>query len=438
MNDMNNLNNEQQAQQIPEAAQNEFLPRKTPKKRKSHTTAMVAGLLAGVIIVGGGAGFSGAYFGNKLRSHAVIGNNTGISNSLGGTKDPSVTSRGSSTLEDMQKDVTVPQRNLTSNVEFKTDGSYMYTRDLVNAVRDTIVYIETFADYRGKKTQIGSASGIIISKDGYIVTNNHVVEDSTSYTVKVYNTDPATGESTYEVYAAELCGTDAETDLAVIKIDAKDLQPAKLGNSDELMIGDDVVAIGNPLGYERSVSKGIISGLNRQVSDSKRGLTAIQTDAPINSGNSGGALFNAYGEVVGIVNEKRVDSYAESMGFAITINEAKSVIDDLILNGYVTGRAMLGITYVNVTEAAAVYRGDTAGWQVKEINPNMAVAQSGLTVGDTIVEIDGISVFDDDIQNVFSEKKPGDTVIVTVVRTNSMGRDKYVDIKIELSEYKGE
>lgn len=438
MNDMNNLNNEQQAQQIPEASQTGLPARKATKKRKSHTTAMVAGLLAGVIIVGGGAGFGGAYFGNKLKSHAVIGNNNSIYNSQGGTKDNTITSRGSSTLDDMQKDVTVPQRNLTSNVEFKTDGSYMYTRDLVNAVRDTIVYIETFADYRGKKVQVGSASGVIISKDGYIVTNNHVVEDSTSYTVKVYNTDPATGESTYETYDAELCGTDEDTDLAVIKIDAADLQPAKLGNSDELMIGDDVVAIGNPLGYERSVSKGIISGLNRQVSDSKRGLTAIQTDAPINSGNSGGALFNAYGEVVGIVNEKRVDSYAESMGFAITINEAKSVIDDLILNGYVTGRAMLGITYVNVTEAAALYRGDTAGWQVKSINPNMAVAESGLTVGDTIVEIDGVSVFDDDVQDIFSDKKPGDTVIVTVVRTNSMGRDKFVDIEIALSEYKGE
>ena len=93
---------------------------------------------------------------------------------------------------------------------------------------------------------------------------------------------------------------------------------------------------------------------------------------------------------------------------------------------------------MNVTEAAALYRGDTAGWQVKEINPNMAVAESGLTVGDTIVEIDGISVFDDDVQDVFSDKKPGDTVTVTVVRTNSMGRDKYVDIEIELSEYKGE
>lgn len=435
MSDMNNFNNEPQTTQFQETVQPAPPTQKPPKKRRSHTTAMVAGILAGVIIIGGGAGFGGAYFGNKVRSYAVVD----PSNPHGGTNSPNTTSRGSTaTLEEMQKDVTVPQHNLTSSVEFKTDGSYMYTRDLVNAVRDSIVSIETFVEYRGKTTQYGAASGIIISKDGYIVTNNHVVEDSTSYTVKVNTTDPTTGEAESTTYNAELCGTDADTDLAVLKIDANDLPVAKLGDSDKLMLGDDVIAIGNPLGYETSVSKGIISGLNRQVSDSKRGLTAIQTDTPINSGNSGGALFNTYGEVVGVVNEKRVDSYAESMGFAITINEAKDVIDDLISKGYVSGRAMLGITYVNVTEAAALYRGDTAGWQVKEINSNMAVAQSGLTVGDTIVEIDGKSVFEDDVQDVFSEKKPGDTVVVTVVRTNSLGRDKYVDIEIELSEYKGE
>lgn len=431
MNDMNNFNTEQQMTQYAETVQPTAPSQKPPKKRRAHTTAAVAGILAGVVIIGGGAGFGGAYFGNKLHSYAVVGGSDD-------TNSTGTTSRGNVTLDELQKDVTVPQHNLTSNVEFKTDGSYMYTRDLVNAVRDSIVSIETFVDYRGKTTQYSAASGIIISKDGYIVTNNHVVEDSTSYKVKVNTTDPTTGETESETYDAELCGTDADTDLAVLKIEANDLSVAKLGDSDELMLGDDVIAIGNPLGYETSVSKGIVSGLNRQVSDSKRGLTAIQTDTPINSGNSGGALFNTYGEVVGVVNEKRVDSYAESMGFAITINEAKAVIDDLINKGYVSGRAMLGITYVNVTEAAAIYRGDTAGWQVKEINPNMAVADSGLTVGDTIVEIDGKSVFDDDVQNVFSEKKPGDTVVVTVVRTNSLGREKYVDIEIELSEYKGD
>lgn len=438
MEDMNNFNNEfdtnaQAAQQ--QTVQPVPPTGKPPKKRKPHTTAKVAAILAGVIAVGGGAGFGGAYFANKgqVSTAAVDTSKPGQT-----SRDDNITSKeGTPTLDELQKDITVPQRNNTSGIEFKTDGTYMYTRDLVNAVRDSVVYIETFVEYRGQKTGVAAASGIIISKDGYIVTNNHVVEDSTSFTVKVNDTDPETGVSESQTYDAVLCGTDEDTDLAVLKIEATDLPAAKLGNSDELRLGDDVIAIGNPLGYETSVSKGIISGLNRQVSDSQRGLTAIQTDTPINSGNSGGALFNTYGEVVGVVNEKRVDSYAESLGFAITINEAKDVIDDLINSGYVTGRAVLGITYVNVTEAAALYRGDTAGWQVKEINADMAVSTSGLTVGDTIVEIDGKSVFDDDVMSVFTEKKPGDTVTVTVVRTDSLGREKNVDIDIVLSEYRG-
>lgn len=442
MNDINNFNNESYTNsQIP-PVQNAVQPvppsGKPPKKRKPHTTAKVAAVLAGVIAVGGGAGFGGAYFANRAQMSAVV--DTSEPGSPNDTNNGNTTSKdGTPTLDDLQKDVTVPQHTLTSGVEFKTDGTYMYTRDLVNAVRDSVVYIETFVEYRGQKTQYAAASGIIISKDGYIVTNDHVVEDSSSYTVKVNTTDPETGISESQTYDAYLCGTDADTDLAVLKIkdDVTDLPAAKLGDSDELHLGDDVIAIGNPLGYETSVSKGIISGLNRQVSDSRRGLTAIQTDTPINSGNSGGALFNTYGEVVGVVNEKRVDSYAESLGFAITINEAKDVIDDLIDKGYVSGRAMLGITYLKVSETTAAYRGETPGWQVTEINPDMAVAHSGLLVGDTIVEIDGKSVFDEDAQNVFSEKKPGDTVTITVVRTNSLGRDKNVDIEVELSEYKG-
>lgn len=439
MNDFNNgYEQSAQFQKYPGGEQPTPPSGKPPKKRKPHTTAKVAAILAGVIVVGGGAGFGGTYFANRMQSSAVVGTSTPDSKPSS-SKDNNTTSNTSApTLDEMQSGVTVPQQNLTSNVEFKTDGSYMYTRDLVNAVRDSIVYIETFVNYQGKRTQYGAASGIIISKDGYIVTNNHVVEDSTSYTVKVNSTDPATGISDSKTYDATLCGTDADTDLAVLKIDADDLLAAKLGDSDKLRLGDDVIAIGNPLGYETSVSKGIISGLNRQVSDSRRSLTSIQTDTPINSGNSGGALFNTYGEVVGVVNEKRVDSYAESMGFAITINEAKAVIEDLVRSGYVTGRAILGITYLEITETAAAYRGDTAGWQIKEINQDLPVATSGLTVGDTIIEIDGMSVFEKGIQKIFSEKEPGDTVTVTVVRKNSLGREKRVDIDIELSEYKGD
>lgn len=444
MNDFNNGTEQSaQFQKYPGEQQPTPPAGKPPKKRKPHTTAKVAAILAGVIAVGGGAGFGGTYLANRMQSSAVVETSTPESSKPSSSKDNNTTSNpitntSAPTLDEMQSGITVPQQNLTSNVEFKTDGSYMYTRDLVNAVRDSIVYIETFVNYQGKRTPRGAASGIIISKDGYIVTNNHVVEDSTSYTVKVNSTDPATGISDSKTYDATLCGTDPDTDLAVLKIDADELPVAKLGDSDKLRLGDDVIAIGNPLGYETSVSKGIISGLNRQVSDGRRSLTSIQTDTPINSGNSGGALFNTYGEVVGVVNEKRVDSYAESMGFAITINEAKAVIEDLVRNGYVTGRAILGITYLEITETAASYRGDTAGWQIKEINQDLPVAKSGLTVGDTIIEIDGISVFDSGVQKIFSEKEPGDTVTVTVVRKSSLGREKRVDIEIELSEYKGD
>lgn len=436
MNDMNNFNNgpdlNYQPQQYPGYVQPTPPSGKPPKKR--HTTAKVAAILAGVIVVGGGAGFGGAYLANRPQS-AVVGTQTPDTNN---SNNNTQIKEGTPTLDEMQNGITVPQKNNTSDIEFKSDGTYMYTRDLVNAVRDSIVYIETSMEYRGNLTPIGAASGIIISKDGYILTNNHVVEDGTSFSVKVNSTDFTTGITESQTYDAKLCGTDPDTDLAVLKIDATDLQAAKLGDSDDLRLGDDVIAIGNPLGYETSVSKGIISGLNRQVSDRKRSLTAIQTDTPINSGNSGGALFNTYGEVVGVVNEKRVDSYAESMGFAITINEAKTVIDDLISNGYVTGRAILGITYLEINETAAAYRGDTAGWQVKEIDQSLPVATSGLTVGDTIIEIDGKSVLEDDVSNIFSEKKPGDTVTVTVVRISSLGREKRVDIEVELSEYKGE
>ena len=448
MNDLNNFNNggypqnwqtpnipQQGTPQMPNMPQAIPPQQKPPKKRKPHTTAKVAGLLAGVIVLGGGAGFGGAYLANRNASSAVVSSREPSGSSFGDTTSSKV---GTPTLDSLQNSVTTPVHNPTSNIEFKSDGSYMYTRDLVNAVRDTIVYITTYIDYNGKQTAYAAGSGILISNNGYLVTNAHVVEEGTSFTVKVNTTDPETGVSESETYTAKLCGKDTDTDLAVMKIEGSGFPAAKLGDSDELRLGDDVIAIGNPLGFETSVTKGIISGLNRQVSDERRGLTSIQTDTPINSGNSGGALFNTYGEVVGVVNLKRVGTNVESLSFAITINEAKDVIDDLINNGYVTGRAVLGITYLNVSETAALYNGYTAGWQVTQINQDMAVAQSGLLIGDTIIRIDGKSVFDEDIQTIFTEKKPGDYVTVTVIRSDSFGHDKNVDIKIQLSEYKGD
>ena len=446
MSDMNNFNNES-LQNIPNAhtAEHTDVPaQKSPKKRKPHTTAKVAAMLAGVIVIGGGAGFGGAYFANGAHMSAVVdtskpGRPSSSSNSA--SKDNTSSREGTPTLDAMQNDagvVGVVPHTDTSGVEYNTDGTYMYTRDLVAAVQDSVVYIETFVEYRGQKTQYAAASGIIISRDGYVVTNHHVVKGSTSYTVKVNTTDPKTGISESKTYDATLCGSDEDTDLAVLKIDGvSDLHAAKLGDSDKLRLGDDVIAIGNPLGFETSISKGIISGLNRQVDSDRRALTSIQTDTPINSGNSGGALFNTYGEVVGVVNEKLVAGYAENMGFAITINEAKDVIEDLIDQGYISGRSMMGITTLQISEATAAYLGETAGWRVAEIKEDYPVASSGLLVGDTIIRIDGISVFDSEATNIFYEKEAGDTVTVTVIRTNSLGREKEVNIEIELVAYDG-
>lgn len=444
MNDFNEFDNVQrfstETTNTPEV-QAQPVQKQPPKKHKGATLKVMA-MIAAVAIVGGGAGFGGAFLAGKSMNSAVISGseNPGSSDSHISPVN-SDNSNSVPTLSELQQGVSI-NHNVNSEAEYNSDGTYKYTRDLVKAVQDSIVYIEVFVESRGKKTLYGSASGIIISKDGYIVTNHHVVEDVDSYTVKVNNTDPQTGLSESETYDAELIGSDEDTDLAVLKIKASDLPAAVLGDSNQLHLGDDVIAIGNPLGLETSVSKGIVSGLNRQISDSARGLSSIQTDTGINSGNSGGALFNMYGEVVGVVYSKYVESYAESLGFAITINEARDVIDDLITKGYVSGRAVLGISYNQINEYTASFRGMTAGLLVAEINRDMAVAHSGLVVGDTIVAIDGESVFDEDgttttISEILAGKKPGETITVTVVRTDSFGRQREVDIEVELSEYKG-
>lgn len=406
---------------------------KSKKPRKNLATLKVLSMILAVTIVGGGAGFSGAYFANKNAFASTVNNsNVGLpvfSDQYDGNGIDS-----HPVLDSLQSNISTLQHKVNETAEFNSDGTYKYTRDLVKAVQDTIVYIEVFQQSNYSKTPqlAGSASGIIISADGYVVTNNHVVEGCQTYTVKVSKTDISTGEIESKTYDAKLIGTDEDTDLAVLKIEASGLQAAVLGDSQKLCLGDDVVAIGNPFGLERSVSKGVVSGLNRMISESARGLKSVQTDVAINSGNSGGGLFNGYGEIIGVVNEKYVSNYAESLGFAIDINEAKSVIEDLIANGRVSGRALLGISYYSYNEYQAWKDGVVAGWNVSEINKDLPVAQSGLKVGDTIVKIDGKSVVGKSGTDFLADKKPGDKITVTVVRSDTFGRMSNVDIEIIL------
>lgn len=422
-------------------------PQPQPPK-KTHKTAKVVAVIAAITVLCGGAGFGGAYFGNRASQIVVsdsADNGTSAPSNQGSKPNNEfiVPDGADEALGALQENTATHAIN--ADIEYKSDGTYAYTRDLVKDVKDTIVYIEVYVNYRGKETLYGAGSGVIFSSDGYIITNAHVTENDvypvSRCSVSVNTTDPQTGDVISTKYDAKVIGSDTETDLAVLKIDAEKLTAAKLGNSDKLSLGDDVVVIGNPLGLETSVSKGIVSGLNRQVYDDNS-LNAIQTDTAINSGNSGGGLFNMYGEVVGIVNMKMVDNSSgnsiENVGFAISINDAKSVISDLITKGYVTGRPILGITCLQVSDYLGAIQNMTPGLLVSSIDETLAIGKSDLLVGDTITAINGTEVRSvDEVSAILKDMKPGDIVTATVVRTDSRGKDKKLNIDIELSEYSG-
>lgn len=423
----------QQNAQIPQI-QSVGKTKPVKQKKKGHITAAVAGSIAAVILVAGGAGFGGAYVASKINAPAVV--------SESGNSSASSTTKDTPTLNEMQQSASsITSENYSQNgVEFNSDGSYAYTRDLVTAVKDSVVYISNYVD-NGYQKGYSLGSGIIISTDGYIITNQHIISDGIKDCKVTVNKTAADGTVTATKYDAKLIGSDERTDLAVLKINAQNLQAAKLGDSDKIKLGDDIVIIGNPvltngMTLDTSVSKGVVSGLNREISATGKGLTSIQTDAPINGGNSGGAMFNAYGEVVGIVDFKIVTTNAENLGFGITINEAKQVVEDLISRGYVSGRPMLGIVYQTITQSTAYYSGMTPGLYVTEVKSEYPIAKSGLVAGDTIVEIDGKSVLTNDISTILANKHPGETIQLVVVRNDGI-RQRNVTIDVELGEYNG-
>ena len=218
----------------------------------------------------------------------------------------------------------------------------------------------------------GAGSGVIISEDGYIVTNNHVIQDARAITVALHD------GTTYE---AQLIATDSKMDIGVIKIEASGLTPAILGDSDSLSVGEPVVAVGNPLGQlGGTVTDGIVSALDREIILNNERRNLLQTNAAINPGNSGGGLFNADGELVGIVVAKSSGEDVEGLGFAIPINDAKPIIEDLIAQGYVGGRVSLGVTALDLTspQLAAQYGYKTPGVYVQSVVENSSAAAGGL------------------------------------------------------------
>ena len=264
-------------------------------------------------------------------------------------------------------------------------------------------------------TDGGSASGtgIVMTADGYIITNEHVVDGGESYTVLLHDDSQ---------YTATLVGADAVSDLAVLKIDASGLTAAEFGDSTTVEVGDTVVAIGDPLGIELrgTMTDGIISAINRDVTTNGRTLTLLQTNAQLNNGNSGGPLINIYGQVIGI-NTMKMGSYyttsVEGIGFAIPISSAKPIIDELIEQGYVSGRPALGIQGDSVPAYVQAFYHLPDGVYVAYVYPDSDAAAKGLAEGDIITAIDGTEISSmDDLNTIKNQHIAGDTVRLTVYR----------------------
>ena len=276
------------------------------------------------------------------------------------------------------------------------------------------IYAENIQSAVSILTTYGSGTGVVLSQDGYIVTNAHVVEDAPSIAVRLFDD---------REFAAELIGCDGISDLAVLRIEAGDLIPAQFGDSEILRVGDSVVAIGNPLGVELrgTYTDGIISAINRDVSMNGRNMTLIQTNAALNSGNSGGPLINCYGQVIGI-NTMKIGAFADSagvegIGFAIPSATVKDIVDQLISQGYVSGRSTLGILGETLPMFYQHYYRMPAGLYITQVEAGSAAEKCGMEIGDILLSINDTRIYDmEDLKSIILSYEVGDSVTVTVYR----------------------
>ena len=324
-------------------------------------------------------------------------------------------------MMDSNNDKVVLQTIQTQNVTTGTNSNVAGTNvaDVAAAVKDTVVEITTesvaTSSFFSNYVTTGAGSGVIFTNDGYIVTNNHVIEDANTIQVRLTNGD---------FYSATLIATDSKTDLAVIKIETTGLTAAILGDSDALVVGEDAIAIGNPLGeLGGTVTNGIISALDREVSVEGRKMNLLQTNAAINPGNSGGGLFNAKGELIGIVSAKSSGTDIEGLGFAIPVNDVKEVVVQLIEKGYVAGRPALGVSVVDINsiQLAMQYGVSQYGVYILEVLEGSAAEKAGLQSGDMFIAMNDVIIESyEDLSNALSAQAVGDTVIFQIKRNNRM------------------
>lgn len=314
--------------------------------------------------------------------------------------------------------------------EMKDEKGRYTTQGIAEVCGPSVVSLDIFSE-KSELLPTGKGSGVIISSDGYIVSNAHVIDKATNG-IKVVLNDG-------REYSAAVVGSDPQTDIAVIKIPAVDLTPAVFGNSDQVKPGEDVVCIGTPAGYRHSITKGVVSGTDRKVlpENSHTPVTCLQVDAAINPGNSGGAMFNMWGQVIGITSSKLSSVDYEGIGFAITTNEAKSIIEDLMAFGSVQGKARMGIVFVPISEATAELTGTRAGLNVQSIDQSCDVAKTDLRPGDLITSINGKNVSEiDDVPEYVHSMEPGDEVTLHVYRKTDT-TEKEFDVTFKLMSDSG-
>lgn len=366
---------------------------KHPKREKKSSKI---GLVLLCTILGFTSGLGGSIVGNKLL------------NVTGGSKNDII------------------YQSVVLSDEHGNEVDSLSVKDIVVNVKNSVVEITTSVTktslFMGQYVTSGAGSGVILSKEGLIVTNHHVINEADEISVRLSNG---------ETHDAKLIASDVQTDLAVIRIDAENLQPAVLGSSDEMYVGDAVYAIGNPLGsLGGTVTEGILSAKDREITIEGQSMTLLQTSAAINPGNSGGGLFNNKGELIGVVNAKSSGSDIEGLGFAIPIDIAKTVVNDLVETGKVSGRLTLGVGYyeINSLTDAMKYGVNALGLLVSEVAPNSNASRAGIKVNDVIVEVDGKQVATtDDLRSALTKHKAGDTMKFVVLRD----RD-YVELSVVL------
>lgn len=353
---------------------------------------------------------------------SLVGASLGVAGTMLLSKNSSVFG-GDTVINEGERESTVIDINKIDTSKLMT-AAEIYAANVNSTVGITTSVTTNFFGYQ--TTSAASGSGFILTADGYIVTNYHVIEDATSIKVTLYS-----GES----YDAALVGYDQSNDLAVIKIEAKDLTPVVLGDSDNMNVGDSVVAIGNPLGeLTFSLTSGAVSALDREVTMSNGiSMDLIQTDCAINSGNSGGALFNMYGEVIGITNAKYSSSSSseasiDNIGFAIPINNVRSIIESVIKTGYIE-KPYIGVSVGDVGSQNQVY-GIPQGAAVNSVTENGPAQKAGIKANDIITAVNGNKISSsDELKDIIADSSAGDELTLTVYR---QGQTLEIKVTVEV------